>query len=417
MIFIFKPFQYTVFPSWVRVGPTLDDSAHFPPHQLVSVWSGELPQGFTVVTPINYISPVSFTNLPPLPQPYRAGGAGYGQQSPQNNAMMDQRWSPVMALQHSTTYSAGMHQSSQGFHQPNYRHLSYPQGFHQSIDALNPPAQDLNATYTNSIVMTPSSPSHHNHLISDGVTHHHPGKSHLSQPTNTTAPLIGAKEPFSWPRALKGLGITAAAVGTGYALKRAFPNQGLSNSFLPTDWKVYAQIGLGVLGVKSLNEGLGIEPPAWLNAVETTALIHPMALGFNAKAFKSLPLLSAYVAGLVTASQWAAKQFDDKIGQPNGIPSWIPKIGISVATALAGAKAYPFLTRELSKTGLLGKSMQQEALSGKTFASTTAGGLVGATCMNGCCPSTICAVEVGDALSSMVSSQISPTISRKKDAS
>jgi hypothetical protein len=214
------------------------------------------------------------------------------------------------------------------------------------------------------------------------------------------------------PIDLKQLGIAAGAIAFGFAmsrLKTRLPVLAPAKSFIPTDWKTYAQIAAGVIGVRSFNKGIGVQPPAWATAVETTALLHPMTLGMKGKALKHLPVMAAYVASVVGGTNWAVNKFDDAMGNQMGIPRWVPKVLLWGTAVLGGAKFYPAIARQVAKTGLLGKAMKREAHNGSAFvksAVTGGGAAAGVMCANGCCPAAICAVEVGDALGSLFSGHL-----------
>ncbi|MEZ4574591.1 MAG: hypothetical protein R2857_06720 [Vampirovibrionales bacterium] len=128
-------------------------------------------------------------------------------------------------------------------------------------------------------------------------------------------------------------------------------------SLLPTDWKTYAQIASGVVAVRSFNSALDVQPPAWLTAVETSALLHPMTLGIKGHALRHLPVMAAYVGSVVGVTNWAVNAFDDHVGRDNHIPRWVPKLVLWATAVLGGAKLYPALTRRMAQSGLLGEAL------------------------------------------------------------
>ncbi|MCA9842508.1 MAG: hypothetical protein KC475_10340, partial [Cyanobacteria bacterium HKST-UBA03] len=215
------------------------------------------------------------------------------------------------------------------------------------------------------------------------------------------------RRPLNFKKLALAAGAVLLGVGIG-RLKARMPAAAPVGSLLPTDWKTYAQIASGVVAVRSFNSALDVQPPAWLTAVETSALLHPMTLGIKGHALRHLPVMAAYVGSVVGVTNWAVNAFDDHVGRDNHIPRWVPKLVLWATAVLGGAKLYPALTRRMAQSGLLGEALQREARNGSAFVQSALGGgaAAGMMCANGCCPTAICAVEVGDALGSLFSGHL-----------
>ncbi|MCA9806833.1 MAG: hypothetical protein KC476_02665 [Cyanobacteria bacterium HKST-UBA06] len=220
-------------------------------------------------------------------------------------------------------------------------------------------------------------------------------------------PSVARRRPLNFKKLAMAAGAVLLGLGLG-RLKARMPAQSAVGSLLPTDWKTYAQIASGVVAVRSFNSALDVQPPAWLTAVETSALLHPMTLGIKGHALRHLPVMAAYVGSVVGVTNWAVNAFDDHVGRDNHIPRWVPKLVLWATAVVGGAKLYPALARQVAKSGMLGEALQREARNGSAFVQSALGGgaAAGMMCANGCCPTAICAVEVGDALGSLFSGHL-----------
>jgi hypothetical protein len=157
-------------------------------------------------------------------------------------------------------------------------------------------------------------------------------------------------------KALKAAGHIAAAVGffmTARLLHRlpayhpTFPPSFQTRykkwqlalaEMIPMDWKDWARIGLGVGMVKSINKVIDTEPPPWVNALETVAVLTPMmgAKVFSKKTWRYFPMLAIGVPLLVQGTDWGKQA----LAKNEKIPKWIPNTVLPIASTIVGMVAF-----------------------------------------------------------------------------
>lgn len=169
---------------------------------------------------------------------------------------------------------------------------------------------------------------------------------------------------------------------------------------IPTDWKLYAKVLMGVLAAGQVNQAFHVKLPPWLSALETVGFIFPLTTpNITRASLAQLAVLAPWVAGTVqgasSVGRWLGSQLEDW-----QIPKPITKLIVSTAFMIAGVRYFPAVYKRIAETGIL-NPISKEALAGAVGAST----LATATCVRGCTPGgVICLSEVGEMLGAMSSS-------------
>lgn len=163
---------------------------------------------------------------------------------------------------------------------------------------------------------------------------------------------------------------------------------------MPTDWKAYAKVGLGMTTVHGLNNFLGIKPPPFLQGMETVAIIQSLMLGVsktNAKLFLVMgPLIGAYVQ----LADWIHKGIRQPLQQEAGLPPWVIRAGLGIGMMAGGFWLLPKLYKPIFNTGWLGKELSEKAKQA-TMATMV-------TCPRGCTVGgVVCLSEIAEILGSM----------------
>jgi hypothetical protein len=216
----------------------------------------------------------------------------------------------------------------------------------------------------------------------------YPGTSHL------TARSVNKQHTFSTENAKNVLG-AAGLFGIALLLHRLpkrLPEDGLK-TILPTDWKVWARIGLGLMGLKKLNQGLNVQLPSWLQVLQTLVVINPLVVGFGKNSFKQMALMSPFIVGTVEGTRILQNHLQDPAQQKLGISPLMTRLLVSATVGLLALLGYPRLYKAIASTGIAGKEFKNKAeneLSTLASASFT-------TCARGCTPgSFICLSELAE---------------------
>lgn len=215
----------------------------------------------------------------------------------------------------------------------------------------------------------------------------------------------GAAESKTTPAAsspkhrLKKLVEAVGLLGVGMLLHRLparVPKDGFK-TVLPTDWKVWARVLLGIDAVHKLNQAFEWRLPPWLGALEAVAVINPMAVGFSAKGLKQTAVMAPVVAGVVQGASLLHQKIAKPVQEQCQVSPLISQIGITLGLGLMSMLAYPKLYKLIASTGIIGKELKQEAAeNASAFASATF-----ASCARGCSPgSFICLSELADIVGS-----------------
>lgn len=144
---------------------------------------------------------------------------------------------------------------------------------------------------------------------------------------------------------------------------------------LPTDWKVWGRVILGIITVNKVNKALDWQPPPWLGGMEAVSVITPLTMRFGPGTLKQLVLMAPVVAVVVQVASALNDWVTDPLKERFQIPRLVTRLGISLGLAAIGLKFSKML-------GI--------------------GGAVAMTCARGCTPgSIVCLSEVGEMISGM----------------
>jgi hypothetical protein len=165
-------------------------------------------------------------------------------------------------------------------------------------------------------------------------------------------------------------------------------------SLLPTDWKVWGRVILGILSVQKVNQAFAWQPPPWLGALEAVALINPVTMGFSRKSLAQMLLMAPVVATVVQGASMLSRALSVPLKERCDIPESLTRLVISIPMAWVGIKIYPRVFKSVARSGILGKDLQEQA---KSSGQALMGSAMMATCARGCTPgSLICMSEMGE---------------------
>jgi hypothetical protein len=172
---------------------------------------------------------------------------------------------------------------------------------------------------------------------------------------------------------VKAVGLITPAI----LLAKYAPSK-LRNELLPSDWKVWAKIFLGLTSLNQLNKALNWQPPPWLHAMGNVALITPLISGFEKKAFKSVLWMAPAVAALVQVTHWISDNAEKPLQNNFGIPPLVTRLACSVASMGLGFWALPKVSQ---LSNLLGTATKEESAAAAASAVQT--------CPSGCCSGSV----------------------------
>lgn len=194
---------------------------------------------------------------------------------------------------------------------------------------------------------------------------------------------------------VKGILGAAGLFGVGmllHQLPARLPKDGLK-TLLPSDWKVWARVLLGISAVHKLNNALDLELPPWLGALEAVAIINPLAVGFTLNNLKQTAVMAPLVAGVVQGASSLTDKISKPIDENMNVPPIFTRLLLSIGIGIGAVLTYPRIYKSIASTGIIGKELKEKAAQGgSAFASATF-----ATCARGCSPgSFICLSEMAD---------------------
>jgi hypothetical protein len=168
-------------------------------------------------------------------------------------------------------------------------------------------------------------------------------------------------------------------------------------TLLPSDWKVWTRVILGIAALQKINQVLGWKPPPWLGALEAIAIVNPLATGIRAENLVQMGLMAPIVAAVVEGASVLQKKIAPPLQKRYDTPPVIVRLGVSLILGVASLVLYPVLYGRIARSGILGKDLKEKAMeSGSAFASAAF-----ATCARGCSPgSFICLGELADVVGS-----------------
>lgn len=205
-------------------------------------------------------------------------------------------------------------------------------------------------------------------------------------------PPISSQRPSSLSQAANGISASKRLEHAGKAalfvlsalLLRHLPSSPtrLSNTLLSPDWKEWAKVGLGIAGMKQINDALNWKPPLWLNAMLNVVFINPLVSGFAWKNVIQGLILAPVVGVMVQGSHYASSKSEKPLERYLHIPPLVTRAMFSIGTMLAGLKVFPRVSDAIPRVG--------PATAGATVETS-----VVTSCANGCCTSAICANDIG----------------------
>lgn len=186
-------------------------------------------------------------------------------------------------------------------------------------------------------------------------------------------------------------------------LLRLLPNHTMANvrPLLPTDWKPYARVALGVGAARQLNQALGVTLPPWASAIETVAIIHPLVAGFSRKAWTPLLLSMPLIAGVAQGLTWLGKKLAPPLEENAHIPQSLTRLVLSIGTGLLWLKGYPQAMKALAKQPQLTKHLPESLKTHMESLAGTTATLMAGTCARGCSQGLICLSELSELLSGL----------------
>ncbi len=123
---------------------------------------------------------------------------------------------------------------------------------------------------------------------------------------------------------------------------------------IPTDWKDWTRMFLGVGVVNKVNEAINKPAPPWLAALQTVIVLTPMMSPkmFSKAAWKTFPVIAVAVPALVQATNWAKDKInqDREAGRLN-VPAWVPDIALPLASMVVGIVGLRAAIKSTSSTG------------------------------------------------------------------
>ncbi len=182
--------------------------------------------------------------------------------------------------------------------------------------------------------------------------------------------------------AAKALGFITPAI----LLARFAPGQSAKElqQVIPTDWKIWAKMLLGVASLGELNKALQWTPPPWLGAMMNVLLITPLISG--AKGLRLLPVLLPTVGGLVQGTHIASEKAEKPLEENWNVPPIVTRLLFSAIGMGAGFVALPRLLGALKGTWLMPESQMGMGTTSSVIS----------TCSRGCCSSAVCLNEIAD---------------------
>lgn len=189
-------------------------------------------------------------------------------------------------------------------------------------------------------------------------------------------------KPANHHRLLSGLK-AAGYLSTAILMARYAPGKATSE-LIPSDWKVWAKMGLSVASLSQFNKAMNWEPPPWLGAMMNVLVVSPLVSGRNG--LRMLPILLPTVGGLVQGTHVLTDKAEHKLQEQYGIPPMATRLAMSVISMGAGFVAIPRLFGLFKNTWLYPR-----AEVGKAAMATAA-----STCSRGCCASAVCVNEIAD---------------------
>ncbi len=117
----------------------------------------------------------------------------------------------------------------------------------------------------------------------------------------------------------------------------------VAQTFLPSDPRIWAKIGLGIAGLNQANKALNWSPPPWLGAFMNVVVMAGLMTGFTRSSAMTIAFVGPWLAALVQGTHFADKKLEAPLQEKFNIPPVATKIGLSVLSMGAGMMGLPKL--------------------------------------------------------------------------
>jgi hypothetical protein len=213
-----------------------------------------------------------------------------------------------------------------------------------------------------------------------------------SQEPKLSATLTNSQNPDLWKRVghvAKALGFFAAVL-----MLRKFPKgaaaqaASLHSTLIPSDWKEWAKVGLGIAGMSQVNQAANWKPPVWLNAMMNVAVVSPLVSGLSRQHVAQGLILAPVVGALAQATHYVSDKAQRPLQEKWNIPPVVSHAVFSVLMVLASLRIFPWVNSSIPP------------LQASADGSAVKTGLASA-CVNGCCSSVICVNDIGQLLAAL----------------
>lgn len=188
----------------------------------------------------------------------------------------------------------------------------------------------------------------------------------------------------------KAAGIAVALIIPAIVLARIAPSElvkaNAAKELLPSDWKVWAKIGLGIGSISQANKALNWNPPPWLGAFMNVSIMAALMTGFTRNSARTIAILGPWVAALVQGTAYANQKLEKPLQGKFNIPPVATKLGLSVLSMGAGFAGLP-------KLMTLAESEAAAGTAAKEASKTRAVATGGCACCGG---SPICFTELAN---------------------
>lgn len=170
----------------------------------------------------------------------------------------------------------------------------------------------------------------------------------FNQPDPTTTLNLGGKPHPTAPdtsQRLKSLAKAVALITPAILLAQVKPSkQALkiaAKEVFPSDWKVWAKIGLGIASINQAQKALNWNPPPWLSGFMNVSIMAALMTGFTRNSAKTIAVLGPWVAALVQGTHYADHKLEKPLAEKYNIPPWATKLALAIASMGTGFVGLP----------------------------------------------------------------------------
>jgi hypothetical protein len=191
----------------------------------------------------------------------------------------------------------------------------------------------------------------------------------------------------------------AKAVGfilPAIALAKFAPGQSerVAKEWLPSDWKVWAKMGLGIASMSQMNKAFNWTPPPWLGALMNVSLMAGLMTGLTRSSLKVIAILGPCMAALVQGTQYIGDKLEKPLHDNYNIPPWATRLGLSVISMGTGLMAFsPFFKWISPKMPSVFQEQESAATAAKANQAKNPA-IISTGC--GCCGGPICLNETAN---------------------